>query len=245
MSKQVKLKFKKLLKKAEFVHADLEYHEELLPEAKQEFMALVNEIFQRLPAEEKQKINEQREKKLREESARLAQESEETEKEIEEDKEITHTPDKGDELGDLPEIEAPDVSPVKGSELKKLYYKVADRTHPDKAVARGESEVEVKRLEKMFMAAQTAYKNANWYILHSLALDLDIDVEDPTKETLRWLEEDIKSTMGKVSHIASLLTWSWYVGSDSVKDQALKSYFLQAYDYILTSTSTDSPTQNP
>jgi len=239
MSKQVKLKFKKLLKKAEFVHADLEYHEELIPEAKQEFMAIVNEIFQRLPIEEKKKINELREQRLREETERLAQESTDPEEESEEETEISHTPDKGDEIDDLPEIENPDVSPVKGSELKKLYYKVADKTHPDKVLARGASATEAKRLEKMFMSAQAAYKDANWYILYSLAMDLDIEVADPTKETLHWLEEDIKGTMGKISHIASLITWSWYVGNEDVKDHAIKSYFLQAYDYRLESTSID------
>ena len=41
MSKRTKLKFKKMLKKAEFVHADLEYHEELMVDAKVEF----NEAF--------------------------------------------------------------------------------------------------------------------------------------------------------------------------------------------------------
>ena len=41
MSKRTKLKFKKMLKKAEFVHADLEYHEELITDAKVEF----NEAF--------------------------------------------------------------------------------------------------------------------------------------------------------------------------------------------------------
>ena len=243
MAKQVRLKFKKLLKKAEFVHADLEYHEELLPEAKQEFMAHVNEIFQALPLDEKKKINEQREKSLKEETERLereAEESQEGDKEEEaEEEEISHTPDKGDELDDLPEIENPDVSPVKGSELKKLYYKVADKTHPDKVIARGASETEAKRLEKMFMSAQAAYKNANWYLLYSLAMDLDIEVADPTKETLRWLEEDIKGTMSKISNVAGLIIWAWYVGSDTVKDQALKSYFLQAYDYKLESTSID------
>ena len=42
MSKRIQLKFKKMLKKAEFLHADLEYHEELVFEAK----ADINEAFQ-------------------------------------------------------------------------------------------------------------------------------------------------------------------------------------------------------
>ena len=58
MSKQVKLKFKKLLKKAEFVHADLEYHESLLPDAKQEFFASAQEILNNLSPEIQKKISE-------------------------------------------------------------------------------------------------------------------------------------------------------------------------------------------
>ena len=64
MSKQVDLKFKKLLKNAEFVHADLEYHEEMLPEAKQEFFKTVNEIYQQLSAEDRKKIDDSRARKL-------------------------------------------------------------------------------------------------------------------------------------------------------------------------------------
>ena len=238
MSKQVKLKFKKLLKNAEFVHADLEYHTELQPDAKQEFFSIVNKIFQQLPLEEKNKINECRDKKLREENEKRVKEAEENDESPEEaeEEEISYTPDKGDEDSELPEIENPDISPVKGSELKKLYYRVADKTHPDKAAGRGASEDEAKRLEKMFISAQEAYKDGNWYVLYSLAIQLEIEVPNPTKETLGWLEEDIKRTMSKISNLASLITWSWYVGNESVKDHAIKSYFLQAYDYKLEST---------
>ena len=56
MSKQVKLKFKKLLKKAEFVHADLEYHEELLPEAKNLFSQEVAQTIKDLPPEQQKQI---------------------------------------------------------------------------------------------------------------------------------------------------------------------------------------------
>ena len=74
MSKQVKLKFKKMLKKAEFVHADLEYHEELLPDAKQDFFAAAQEILSSLPSEIQEKIREEREAKMRaqEEAAKAA-----------------------------------------------------------------------------------------------------------------------------------------------------------------------------
>ncbi len=55
MSKRIALKFKKMLKKAEFVHADLEYHEELFGDAKiefnEEFLNVVSH-FPRLKKEE-------------------------------------------------------------------------------------------------------------------------------------------------------------------------------------------------
>ncbi len=56
MSRQIELKFKKMLKKAEFVHADLEYHEELLGEAKSQFSTALNEIVDSLPDEEKEEF---------------------------------------------------------------------------------------------------------------------------------------------------------------------------------------------
>ena len=43
MSKQLKFKFKKTLKKAEFVHADLEYHQELSQEALKDITKYVPE----------------------------------------------------------------------------------------------------------------------------------------------------------------------------------------------------------
>jgi len=58
MSKQVKLKFKKLIKQAEFVHADLEYHEELSIDAKNLFRDAIQDEIQSLSAEETEKLNQ-------------------------------------------------------------------------------------------------------------------------------------------------------------------------------------------
>ena len=45
MSKQLKYKLKKTLKNAEFVHADLEYHQELLPDAENLFNAEIKKLL--------------------------------------------------------------------------------------------------------------------------------------------------------------------------------------------------------
>ena len=45
MSKQLKLKFKKILKKAYFMNADLEYHQEMSSEAKNLFNEEVQSLI--------------------------------------------------------------------------------------------------------------------------------------------------------------------------------------------------------
>ena len=77
MSKQVKLKFKKLLKKAEFVHADLEYHEELFPEAQKGFFVVVNEILSTIPDDERARMDDIRSQRLMAPPPRPQEEDEE------------------------------------------------------------------------------------------------------------------------------------------------------------------------
>ena len=69
MSKQLKLKFKKTLKKAEFVHADLEYHQELFAEAKVEFNEEVTRLLKELPPEEQARLQAIVDRKISEEIA--------------------------------------------------------------------------------------------------------------------------------------------------------------------------------
>tara|TARA_R110000824_G_scaffold290453_1_gene479000 strand:- start:585 stop:1337 length:753 start_codon:yes stop_codon:yes gene_type:complete len=242
MSKQVKLKFKKLLKKAEFVHADLEYHDELLPEAKLTFADAVSEILATLSEEEKSKIEAHRqdmhnaavEQLKREHAERERQEAEQLSANVEG---VPATSDMlyGEEFPggiDLaqhdPNIDAPE---FKIAELKKLFYKVADLTHPDKSAARGASELESIRLEKLFRRASEAYNNLNWYVLYSIALDLDISVDDPTEDNLEWLENDIRLTMGKIAQVGNLIVWMWYTGNEMTKNMAIANYLKQVFDH--------------
>jgi len=84
MSKQLKYKLKKTLKNAEFVHADLEYHQELFAEAKVEFNEEVTRLLKKLPPEEQVRLQEIVERKISEEIAQRmgsAAKKEETEDE--------------------------------------------------------------------------------------------------------------------------------------------------------------------
>jgi hypothetical protein len=250
MSKQVKLKFKKLLKKAEFVYADLEYHDELLPEAKLTFADAVSEVLATLTEEEKKNIEEHRQKIHEDAVERLKREHAEREglEADQKDKEIEGVPAPSDMLygEEFPEgidlsihdpvVDAPE---FKIAKLKKLFYKVADLTHPDKSAARGESELESKRLEKLFRRATEAYSNLNWYVLYSIALDLDISVDDPTEDHLEWLEDDIRLTMGKIAQVGNLIVWMWYTGNEMTKNMAMANYLKQVFDYEWKPHSTD------
>mgnify|MGYP003657104490 CR=1 FL=1 len=116
-------------------------------------------------------------------------------------------------------------------ELKKLFRRIAEQTHPDKVRANGFSEKEIARLRCIFMRAREAHDNENWYILYSIAIQLGLEIEEPTAEEIDWIEEDIKKTLAAIAAIASLSAWNWYVGDEIIKKQVLQYYFLQAYNF--------------
>tara|TARA_R100000664_G_C2726883_1_gene118580 strand:+ start:114 stop:845 length:732 start_codon:yes stop_codon:yes gene_type:complete len=239
MSKQVKLKFKKLLKKAEFVHADLEYHEELLPDAKQEFFAAAQKVLDALPEADQQKIHELRERKMLQKQKSIENAAKKKEEEescdTEEEKSssellITEEFPEGIELN--PDIERGEVPAIKESEIKKMFRAIASVTHPDK-LGKNLPGAQKSRLDKIFKKAKDAYTNGNWYVLYSISLDMALSVPEPTKEHIEWLESDIKFTAGQVSHMGTLLVWVWYTGGEDSKKYALQNYFQQVYDYDL------------
>tara|TARA_R110002020_G_scaffold120471_4_gene274571 strand:+ start:924 stop:1652 length:729 start_codon:yes stop_codon:yes gene_type:complete len=239
MSKQVKLKFKKMLKKAEFAQADLEYHEVLLPEAKQEFFAKAQEVLDSLPPDIQKKIHEARALKMdeRAEALRRAAEANEEEEPEEEEgdavNEVLLSEDVSDDSKQGPEIEIEDIPVPKEAEIKKMFRRIASVTHPDK-LGNDISSAQERKLDKIFKRAKDAYTNGNWYVLYSISLDLGLDVPEPTKEHSDWLVEDIKLTQDRISHIGSLLVWVWYTGDEDGKKFALENYFEQVYDHTLT-----------
>ena len=238
MSKQLKLKFKKTLKNAEFTHADLEYHEELLVDAKKEFSEAVNDVFSTLPSAVQDQLHEMRNRRAMQHALdKRKEEEEEKEEESSTDlappnKELLITPEnpEGIDLNAVYEDQAP---PDKESECKKIFYKIAGKTHPDKMVSGKFSEQEAARLEKLFKRALGAYEDNNWYTLYSLALDLDIEVDDPTEDSIEWLHQDIRQTMSRIKHISIMVAWIWYNGEEATKKMAIISYFQQMFDYDL------------
>ena len=238
MSKQVKLKFKKLLKKAEFVHADLEYHEELIGDAKNMFSQEIANTIKGLGPELQQKIREREEEMRAEQEQKIQAAAEAADKrEDSEPEEAEEGPSEtalAESEHEAEEAEIPKDTPEdKAAQIKKLYRQIAALTHPDKAQASGVSGREAQRLERIFIQAKQAYDKSNWYILYSLALSLDLEVDEPTEEQLVWLEEDIRQTMASISMFGNMLAWMWFNGNEQIKQTALNNFFEQVYGISL------------
>ena len=172
MSKRIKLKFKKMLKKAEFVHADLEYHEELLTDAKTDFNEAFLERLSSMSRRERKywkrhvdKLNNERAKQLLKEAENAAKENEEQGADLEggaleQSKEVFIDTATGREFS-LSDEELDDDDDDKSGVIKKLYRKIASMTHPDKLIASGLSPGEVGRKEETFIKAKEAYEREN------------------------------------------------------------------------------------
>lgn len=236
MSKHLKLKFKKTLKKASYTQADLEYHKEMFKEAKNLFMEEISSLIQKLSPEKQQQLRDVAERNaLKQAAAKSKKEKEEEEpKEIEQD---IHDPAGADETSLVRTAAASDeddstsTTSAKTGELKKLFHRIAEQTHPDKVTANGFSTKEVLRLERVFKESLKAYKDNNWYVLYSIAMDLDIKIDGPTREQVDWIEEDIDKSSKAISQITNRLAWMWYEGTLNTKRLALQDYFKQMYQF--------------
>ena len=236
MSKQLKYRFKKTLKNAEFVHADLEYHKELLPDANALFQEEVRRVVAGLSPDLQQQVQDALEKKARKEQEELLKKANAKDRESDAEEVPQLTVD-STEPGALEKLDNPEdlvdaaseprgeAPPNKDRELKKLFHRIAEQSPPDKVQANGFSDREVRRLERIFKKALAAYNNSNWYVLYSIGVSLEISMEEVNEEHIQWVEDDIRHTMGEIAIIANLLAWVWYVASEEEKQGILNLYF--------------------
>jgi len=225
MSKQLKYKLKKTLKNAEFVHADLEYHQQLSTDAVREFNEEIARLISLLSEEEREQLQKQQPAPVPPPMGVAP----ETPPQLNENSPTSDSTDVVPSDAEPEESDAP-VPPVdKSVQLKKLFRRIAEQSHPDKVRASGFSEKEISRMRRIFIKAKQAYDDENWYVLYSIAIQLDLNVDDPTDEQIEWIDEDIKKTLNKIATIANLTAWHWYTGNENAKKMAIQFYFQQAY----------------
>ena len=183
-AKHIKKRNEKLILELTFLHADLEYHEDLYKDIQEEFKDSFYEEANKMNLELKRE-----EPLIKEENngtttiSTLATESS-----------VTHPTQQAQGGND---------------EFSKLYRKIVPLTHPDLHDKNDSEAIKKKKLD-MFINATKAVKEKSWYILCKIALDLGIELPEPTSEQTRWLEEEITNIKKRIQFITTTYAWLWY-----------------------------------
>jgi hypothetical protein len=99
-------------------------------------------------------------------------------------------------------------APPKNKDLKKLYRKIAEKTHPDKT---GDNQ-----FSHMFSEAALAYKTDDIGKLLEIAGNLNIELVELSPESLALLENNIKTLSIEIHKKKNTVAWSWsQVNSDN------------------------------
>jgi hypothetical protein len=76
------------------------------------------------------------------------------------------------------------------------------------------------------MEAQSAHKEKNWYKLCQIAISLGVEVPEPKKKHLKWMEGEGKRIRERIEHIKITFAWVWYNEEEEIrKNNIMKNYF--------------------
>jgi hypothetical protein len=104
-------------------------------------------------------------------------------------------------------------------EVKKLFRKIASITHPDKLS--GLSEYERGKKEELFKKAMTALENNDLVCLADVAMELDLETPDLSKEKLKQTEQKIITIKRELNQIESTFVWKWFFCEDEEEKQKI------------------------
>lgn len=209
----VEKKIKFLATKLTSLQSELKVSREIMTQASRE----VNEMFEKKYYPEKTVIPE----KLPEDTDIADKNSDEGDEEVqtEEKQEEEATEEQADE-----KIENKSAEKKADPEVKRLFKKIASMTHPDKLS--GLSKYERKIKEELFKKAMTALENNDLVSLADVAMDLDLETPDLSKEKLKETENKIIAIKQELHHIESTYVWKWFFCEDTEeKDKILTSLF--------------------
>jgi hypothetical protein len=108
----------------------------------------------------------------------------------------------------------------KNKDLKKLYRKIAEKTHPDK--------VGSDKYSSMFSDSAKAYQDNNLGLLIEIAGRLNIEVSELSPESILLLEENIKFLENDIIMKKKSTSWAWELTvSKEEKDMIIESVLQQ------------------
>ena len=104
-------------------------------------------------------------------------------------------------------------SPPKNKDLRKLYRKIAEKTHPDK--------VGNNKYAQLFSEASQAYSKNDIAVLLNLAGTLNIELLELSAESLLLLENNINTLAMEIYKKKKTTAWVWHQSESEEQKEAL------------------------
>jgi len=125
-----------------------------------------------------------------------------------------------DENQDLDDIEETQIPKSKNKDLKKLYRKIIEKTHPDKT---GDD-----KYASEFSRAAKAYSNGNLAEMLELSGHLNLDMINLSENSIKLLKENVQTLADDIINIKKTFAWKWSnAESETIRINILKSIFDQ------------------
>ena len=209
--KRLQARYKKLLLELEFLYSDLEYHEDVFDEAKREFQKFlflycdeegINYESDIIKEEERQvKVSDPEKVVFRDEDGNTSDE------------------DMEKQTKDLEKSQKPD-------EIKKLFKKIATKTHPDKFSNAKLAEKTLNR--QIFMQAKDAAEEHNYFKLQQIARRLGVELPQIDPKRLKLMEKEAKRVKVKVSRMQKTAAWQWFDEEDQEKRRKIMTQYVKS-----------------
>lgn len=125
-----------------------------------------------------------------------------------------------DESEDLDETKEAEIPKPKNKDLKKLYRKIIEKTHPDKT---GNN-----KYASEFSRAAKAYSDGNLAEMLELSGHLNLDIIDLSENSIKLLKENVETLVDDIDIIKKTWAWKWdNAKSEDVKLNIIKSILNQ------------------
>jgi hypothetical protein len=125
-----------------------------------------------------------------------------------------------DESKDSDEAEEAEIPKSKNKDLKKLYRKIIEKTHPDKT---GND-----KYASEFSRAAKAYSDGNLAEMLELSGHLNLDIIDLSENSIKLLKENVQTLVDDIVIIKKTWAWKWdNAKSEDVKLNIVKSILNQ------------------
>lgn len=121
-----------------------------------------------------------------------------------------------DESKDSDEVEEAEIPKSKNKDLKKLYRKIIEKTHPDKT---GND-----KYASEFSRAAKAYSDGNLAEMLELSGHLNLDMIDLSENSIKLLKENVETLVDDIDIIKKTWAWKW----DNAKSEDVKLNIIES-----------------